>query len=101
MALMGAYLGQPLPTGWCAIGEIGLGGEVRAVPHIEQRVAQAKRRGYTSILVPITQIDSLGPEALPVASIADLTGLIKKNEEIFSPQKVLSDGKNIMDSFAC
>ena len=41
MALMGAYLGQPLPTGWCAIGEIGLGGEVRAVPHIEQRVAQA------------------------------------------------------------
>ena len=101
MALMGAYLGQPLPAGWCAIGEIGLGGEVRAVPHIEQRVAQAKRRGYTSILVPITQIDSLGPEALPVASIADLTGLIKKNEEIFSPEKVLSDGKKMTDSFVC
>ena len=89
MALMGAYLGQPLPTGWCAIGEIGLGGEVRAVPHIEQRVAQARRRGYTSILVPITQIDSLGSEALPLASIADLTGLIKKSEEIFSAEKVL------------
>jgi len=101
MALMGAYLGQPLPAGWCAIGEIGLGGEVRAVPHIDQRVAQAKRRGYTSILVPITQIDSLGSEALPVASIADLTGLIKKNKEIVSPEKALSDGKKMEDSFAC
>ena len=71
------------------------------MPHIEQRVAQAKRRGYTSILVPITQIDSLGTEALPVASIADLTGLIKKNEGIFSPEKVLSEGKKMKDSFVC
>ena len=101
MALMGAYLGQPLPAGWCAIGEIGLGGEVRAVPHIEQRVAQAKRRGYTSILVPITQIEGLCQEAIPVGSIADLTGLLEKKAEIFSPEKVLSDAKKTKVSFVC
>jgi DNA repair protein RadA/Sms len=98
MALMGAYLGQPLPAGWCAIGEIGLGGEVRAVPYIEQRVSQAKRRGYTRILVPITQLSEFGPEALPVASIADLTGLIDKNIEVFSPEIPLSDRKKMKDS---
>jgi len=101
MAVMGAYLGHPLPSGWCAIGEIGLGGEVRAVPHIEQRVAHAKRRGYSRILVPITQVEGLGEEAIPVASIADLTGLIEKNNEIFSAQTMLSDRKKTKDSLAC
>ncbi|MDP7008859.1 MAG: DNA repair protein RadA [Phycisphaerales bacterium] len=101
MAVMSAYFGQALPSGWCAIGEIGLGGEVRAVPNIEQRVAHATRRGYARILVPITQVDGLGLEAVPVASIADLTGLIEKNAEIFSPEKTLSDEKKKEDSLAC
>ena len=101
MAVMGAYLGHPLPSGWCAIGEIGLGGEVRAVPHIAQRVTHAKRRGYSRILVPITQVEGLGPEAVPVASIADLTGLIEKNNEIFSGEMMLSDEKKIKDSLRC
>lgn len=78
MAVMGAYLSHPMPAGWCAIGEIGLGGEVRAVPHFDQRVTQAKRRGYDRILVPITQASNVGPEALPVSNIGDLAGLLDK-----------------------
>ncbi|MDP6693791.1 MAG: DNA repair protein RadA [Phycisphaerales bacterium] len=101
MAVIGAHLGHPLPAGWCAIGEIGLGGEVRGVPHIEQRVAQAKRRGYTTILVPITQIDKLGQEAVPVASIADLTGLLEKNNDNNEGEKMLSDEKKMEDSLPC
>ena len=56
----------------CAIGEVGLGGEVRSVPQIEQRVAQARRRGYKKLLVPITQVDASGSGGIPVASVGDL-----------------------------
>ena len=93
MAVMGAFLSHPMPAGWCAIGEIGLGGEVRAIPHFDQRIAQAKRRGYDRILVPITQAPTLEPEALLVSNIGDIAGLLHKNTEINLGKKLLSDGK--------
>lgn len=35
-----------------AVGEVGLGGEVRRVPGIERRLAEAARHGFTTALVP-------------------------------------------------
>ena len=46
VALMSGSMGLALPSNICVIGEVGLGGEIRSVPQIEQRVVQAKRRGY-------------------------------------------------------
>ncbi len=93
VSIMGGYRGLPLPSDVCAIGEVGLGGEVRCVPQIEQRIAQALRRGYKKILVPITQQDSCGAGCIGIASIGDLEGFIEKNA-INSPSKDrLSDGK--------
>ena len=80
MALMGAYLGTTASElGGVQLVKLDLGGEVRAVPHIDQRVAQAKRRGYTSnFSSDNTRLTHLDTEALPVASITDLTGLIEE-----------------------
>ena len=63
----------------CAIGEVGLGGEIRSVPHLQQRAAQVRRRGYKKILVPITQVDVAGEGAVGVPTIADLGGYFKKS----------------------
>jgi DNA repair protein RadA/Sms len=41
-----------LPPGTMAIGEIGLAGDVRPVPGIPQRLAEAARLGFTRALVP-------------------------------------------------
>ena len=38
--------------GTVAIGELGLGGEVRSVPQLERRLAEAARLGFTRALVP-------------------------------------------------
>ncbi len=95
LAIVGAYRGLALPSDICAIGEVGLGGEVRCVPQIEQRIAQARRRGYKKILVPITQLEKGDSGCIGVASIGDLEGFIEKNRVAETPNKQLSDGEKV------
>lgn len=52
LAIAGAELRKALPRATAAAGEVGLGGEVRSVRHAEQRLREAARLGFTSILVP-------------------------------------------------
>ena len=35
-----------------AVGEIGLGGEIRPVPQLERRLAEARRLGFRAAVVP-------------------------------------------------
>lgn len=95
VSIMGAYRGLALPSDVCAIGEVGLGGEVRCVPQIEQRIAQVRRRGYKKIIVPITQQETGGIGSIGVASIGDLEGFIDNNaiDEII--QHRLSDVEKV------
>jgi DNA repair protein RadA/Sms len=40
-----------------AAGEVGLGGELRSVPQPARRVAEARRLGYTTCLLPASGAD--------------------------------------------
>ena len=52
MALISGITDKVIPDNLIAFGEIGLSGEVRAVSHIEYRVKEAVRLGFTKILLP-------------------------------------------------
>ena len=52
MALISGITDRVIPENLIAFGEIGLLGEVRAVSHIEYRVKEAIRLGFTKILLP-------------------------------------------------
>ena len=52
LAIAGAHFRRALPRACAAVGEVGLGGEVRPVPHLEQRVREAGKLGYTTLIVP-------------------------------------------------
>ena len=52
LAIASAKHGRALPSNLVAIGEVGLGGEVRRVPGIDRRLAEARRMGFTHALVP-------------------------------------------------
>lgn len=52
LAIAGAHLRRGLAAGTAVLGEVGLGGEIRPVPAIEQRVREASRLGYQRLLVP-------------------------------------------------
>jgi DNA repair protein RadA/Sms len=51
-AIMSAYKCEASPEAVLFAGEVGLGGEVRSVPHLERRLAEAKRLGITTAVTP-------------------------------------------------
>jgi DNA repair protein RadA/Sms len=52
MAIASAHLNRPLSAGTLAVGELGLGGEVRSVPQLELRLREASRLGLGHAIVP-------------------------------------------------
>ena len=52
LAIASAHFNRPLPPGTLAVGELGLGGEVRSVPQLELRLKEASRLGLGHAIVP-------------------------------------------------
>jgi DNA repair protein RadA/Sms len=52
LAVASSFAELPLPFGMVVVGEVGLAGEVRRVPGVERRLAEAARLGFTRALVP-------------------------------------------------
>ncbi|MGD2005048.1 MAG: DNA repair protein RadA [Flavobacteriaceae bacterium] len=50
-AILSSYHDLPLPEGICFAAEIGLSGEIRPVPKIEQRIFEAQKLGFQEIVV--------------------------------------------------
>ncbi len=54
-----------------AVGELGLGGEVRTVPQLERRLAEAARLGFTRVVAPAQAESRPGLEVVPVRDVTD------------------------------
>jgi len=52
LAIAGAHYRRSLAPATAVVGEVGLGGEIRSVPQLEQRVREAGRLGFKRVLVP-------------------------------------------------
>ena len=71
MALISGITDKVIPDDVIAFGEIGLAGEVRAVSHIDYRVKEAVRLGFTKIILPKKNVT----KALKVPSNVELCGV--------------------------
>jgi DNA repair protein RadA/Sms len=52
LAIASAHMNRPLSPGTLAVGELGLGGEIRSVPQLEHRLREASRLGLGHAIVP-------------------------------------------------
>lgn len=52
LAVVSQILDKPVPDDTLAIGEIGLGGEIRSVANLDSRLREAQRIGFTKAIVP-------------------------------------------------
>lgn len=50
LAIISSFKNKPLSRRLCAVGEIGLLGELRKVGSLEKRIKEAKRLGYSNII---------------------------------------------------
>ena len=75
MAVVSSFKNRPIEDKLVAFGEIGLSGEVRAVNMAENRVAEAKKLGFTTCIVPQSCVDACkkieGIKILGVSSVQD------------------------------
>lgn len=58
-ALLSSHYGRSLDSGTVLFGEVGLVGEVRAVSQAERRVAEAIKTGYTTVILPESNRQSI------------------------------------------
>jgi len=69
MALVSSYKDQPVQNVRYFIGEVGLAGEVRSVPRIQQRIKEAKKLGLDSGIVPSNKEEAVGGSVIAVSAI--------------------------------
>ncbi|MEX2376975.1 MAG: DNA repair protein RadA [Dehalococcoidia bacterium] len=73
LAIISSFFDRPMEPGMAAAGEIGLGGELRGVPHAGRRMAEAARLGFSACLIPSSAADLDGGVRIvrPVSTVAD------------------------------
>lgn len=72
LSLMSSRSMHPVPHRTVAIGEVGLAGEVRRIPGIQRRIAEAERLGFTRAIVPRgTLLEMRAIEMVEVKDVAD------------------------------
>ncbi|HVM09778.1 MAG TPA: DNA repair protein RadA [Acidimicrobiales bacterium] len=75
LALASAVRNLPLPEGLVAIGEVGLGGEVRQVAHTARRLSEAARLGFTEAVVAHSAPDA--PPGLQLHRVRTVSDALK------------------------
>jgi len=60
LAVISSYKDQPIDEKVLAFGEVGLSGEVRAVSQAAQRVQEAKKLGFTTVILPEVCREQIG-----------------------------------------
>ena len=80
MAVVSSFKNRPIASDLMAFGEVGLSGEVRAVTGASQRVAEAKRLGFKTVIIPKSCLKGLdkfdGIKIIGVESVSDVVDLI-------------------------
>ena len=65
IAMASSLLDLPVGEKTIAIGEVGLGGEVRSVTHLETRLREAQRVGFDTAIVPKHNLKMIDPAQFP------------------------------------
>lgn len=75
MALYSGIMDKPVDEMLVSFGEVGLGGEIRSVSHLSQRIREAERMGFSKVVIPkqsaasINFADYKNIEIIPVSTL--------------------------------
>ncbi|MGB6040583.1 MAG: magnesium chelatase domain-containing protein, partial [Gordonia sp. (in: high G+C Gram-positive bacteria)] len=72
LALYSSQHDKVVPSTTVAIGEVGLAGEVRRVSSVARRVSEAKRLGFTHVIIPAGSTDEDLPRGVRISRVNNL-----------------------------
>jgi DNA repair protein RadA/Sms len=79
LSIVSSYKDIVIPNDTVAFGEVGLGGEVRAVSMADQRIREAKKLGFKRIILPESNAKSLGTvEGVEIISVKNVKEAFNK-----------------------
>ena len=86
LSLLSGITDRLVPERLIAFGELGLSGEVRAISHIDYRVKEAARLGFTQILLPARCVGKNlhvpdGVEIIGVRNLVDVIRVLSRKRE--------------------
>lgn len=67
LCMVSNLLDKPIDSKLLALGEVGLAGEVRSVGLVHQRVGEAYRLGFTTFVLPKSNLRAIDPQQYPGA----------------------------------
>lgn len=80
LAIVSSFKNRPIDEKTICFGEVGLSGEVRAVSMPSQRVAEAKKLGFTTCILPRVCMDGLqkidGIRLVPVSNVREAIDIL-------------------------
>ena len=69
-AVASSFRNRPTEGNWAVMGEVGLAGEVRAVPQAERRILECMRLGFDQVILPKGNLRNLKiPEGMRVVGV--------------------------------
>lgn len=68
-AILSSNVDIPVPADVCVTGEVGLTGEIRQVTRIEQRILEAEKLGFKSIIIPKDNIKGFDTSKFKISLI--------------------------------
>jgi DNA repair protein RadA/Sms len=75
VSLVSSFEDKLIPADMCFAGEVGLGGEIRAVNRIEQRISEAEKLGFKHIFISRLNFKGIDPKkyALSIHTVGKLS----------------------------
>ena len=81
VAIASCYKNKPVDPQTIIVGEVGLGGEVRAVNHIESRIKEAEKLGFLKIIIPKGNLEQAKKTKIKVIPVSQVAEALKASAE--------------------
>lgn len=75
-AIASSYKDKPVQKDLVAIGEVGLGGEIRSVGHIDKRISEANKLGFSNIIVSSNNVKSIKQNSVKITDMKNIVSVI-------------------------
>lgn len=78
LAIASSLLNQTIDRQTLVLGEVGLGGEIRQVTRLEQRLVEAEKLGFIKAIVPVSKVKAKKIKLEPARDLTDIISYLTK-----------------------
>ena len=80
LSVLSNLIDKPIPSGFIALGEVGLAGEVRSCSQIMQRIGEGYRMGFDTFVIPKSNMRVLDVDQFPQAAFYGVSNILEAFE---------------------